>query len=122
MGGAQNNRNFMKMLLSHAASNERIYIDMLHLMKEYIHTIIERDTALYSVIDLLTRISVLLETFRDKGPVSQYEDIRLKQLGDVLVWFRMWEKNNIHGEKRQDECLISMQTRDNITITIPGFR
>ena len=86
--------------MRNALAEEILNDDMLHQMKEYIHTIIERDTALHSTIDLLTKISVLLETVRDKGPVSHYEDIRLKQLGDVLVWFRMWEKNITDTERK----------------------
>lgn len=96
--------------------------DMLHLMEIYQKTIGEKGADLNSSIELLKNTSVLVEIFRDKRPLKTYEDSRLMELRNVLLWFRNWEKSVINSNiSNKEKSLLSSQTREDIVSCIKGF-
>ena len=73
-------------------AEEVVNEDMLHLMKEYQVALGANGKDLESTIELLGQTTILTKIFRDKRPISEYEYPRLKQLREVLDWFRKWER------------------------------
>ncbi|XP_053409240.1 uncharacterized protein LOC128559964 [Mercenaria mercenaria] len=95
--------------------------NMLHLMQLYQKSLGEEGTELDSSIELLKHTSVLVKNFRDKRPISNYEDVRLDQNRTVLKWFQ-WENTVKDTDKKvKEKSLISFQTREDIVSLILGF-
>lgn len=95
---------------------------MLHLMQLYQKSIAEKGNEISKSIELLEQTSVLVKVFRDKRPITSYEDSRLLQLRQILVWFQSWEKAIKQSDRDDKEnCLISFQTREDIVSLILGF-
>lgn len=96
--------------------------DMLHLMELYQQSLGDMGNELNSSIKLLRQTSVLVKVFRDKRPITSYEDNRLVQIRNVLKWFQKWEKViKDSNRKDKEKCLISMQTREDIVSLILDF-
>ena len=96
--------------------------DMLHLVQCYALSLKNPDH-LSSTIELLTHTSVLIENFRDTRPITDKSDQRLLQNKTALDWFLQWEKSikSDSNIKNKERCLISHQTRADITSLLLGF-
>lgn len=95
--------------------------DMLFLMKSYQATLDDPER-LSSTIDLLHNTSVLVDIFRDTRPITDPNDARLNQLGEVLKFFSDWENSvNESVQYTPTKHLLPQETRDDINSTILGF-
>lgn len=92
---------------------------MLHLMLTYAETL--KDSAyLSSTIALLQHTSTLIANFRDPRPITDLSDVRLKENMAALQWFINWEES-VKDRSDKNKCLISHQTRADLTSLIIGF-
>ncbi|XP_063435277.1 uncharacterized protein LOC134716277 [Mytilus trossulus] len=97
--------------------------NMLHLMQCYQTSLKEKGDELNSSIEFLKKTSVLAKKFRDQRPICQYSDKRLDENREVLNWFRAWEANFKQSTeiKDKEKCLLSFQTREDLTSLLVGF-
>lgn len=74
-------------------------------------------------MELLKNTSVLIKNFRDKRPIVDSSDDRLKQNHDAMDFFINWEKQIMADQsvKKKETWLISHQTRQDIISSILGF-
>lgn len=97
--------------------------NMLHLMQCYQISLKEKGDELNSSIEFLKKTSVLAKNFRDQRPICQYSDKRLDENREVLNWFRAWEASIKQSTeiKDKEKCLLSFQTREDLTSLLVGF-
>lgn len=96
--------------------------NMLHLMKLYQQSLGNGGEKLASTIEFLQHTSILVKTFRDHRPISNYEDTRLDNNTKALLWFRNWEKQIKESDvENKEKHLISFQTREVIVSLLVGF-
>lgn len=93
--------------------------EMLHLMQLYSESL-EDSTYLQSTIKLLQHTSLLISNFRDQRPITDSSDARLKENMSALQWFKEWEES-VKERPDKDKCLMSHQTRADLTSLIIGF-
>jgi hypothetical protein len=96
--------------------------EMLHLVQCYAESQ-ENSAFLSSTIELLSHTSNLIDNFRDHRPITELSDNRLTQNTNALEWFLQWERDIKQNPniKDKEKCLISHQTRADITSLIVGF-
>lgn len=104
-------------------AEEVLNADMLHLMGMYQKSLGGAGAELTATMELLKNTSVLIKNFRDKRPIVDSSDDRLKQNHDAMDFFINWEKQIMADQsvKKKETCLISHQTRQDIISSILGF-
>lgn len=104
-------------------AEEVLNADMLHLMGMYQKSLGGAGAELTAPMELLKNTSVLIKNFRDKRPIVDSSDDRLKQNHDAMDFFINWEKQIMADQsvKKNETCLISHQTRQDIISSILGF-
>ncbi|CAC5387160.1 unnamed protein product [Mytilus coruscus] len=101
---------------------------MLNLMIQYQKSLRTNDNKLDSSVELLKNTSQLIKNFRDCRPLTDISndisDDRLKVNDDELHFFKEWKTSVIKDNKlsNKEKCLISHQTRQDISSLIIGFK
>lgn len=97
-------------------AEEVLNADMLHLMGMYQKSLGGAGAELTAPMELLKNTSVLIKNFRDKRPIVDSSDDRLKQNHDAMDFFINWEKQIMADQsvKKKETWLISHQTRQDI--------
>lgn len=66
----------------------------------------------------------MIRTFRDSRPLTDALDGRLQVNDEVLEFFKRWENSVLQDKQKsnKEKCLISNQTRQDISSMILGFK
>lgn len=89
-------------------AEEVLNADTLHLMGMYQKSLGGAGAEMTATNELLKNTSVLINIFRDKRPIVDSSDDRLKQNHDVLCYFINWEKQIMadQSEKKKKICCV----------------
>lgn len=79
-------------------AEEVLNADMLHLMGMYQKSLGGAGTELTATMELLKNTSVLIKNIRDKSPIVDFSDDRLKQNHDAMDFFINWENQIMAGQ------------------------
>jgi len=106
-------------------AEEVLDAEMLHMLLEYQSTLGSKGAVLNGAIQLLKQTSKLIEIFRDRRPVRDIADDRLKTLQCVLSWFVEWQTAIVDrkelNKSEKSKMLMSGQCFEDLQSCIIGF-